>query len=218
MLAARKAAPSDRGELKTVPGGGYLTCDGHINPIASVKTSSAKAGPEPWVVRRATIGRAQPTDVARARTKAEAIAKAPPLLEEAAEKEKRYQGHVGKSVGWLGAHAPGSVDGDTVVSERNPLRGEEAPVSPKPVPEHVQKRARKTLAREQMHTLSRVAYTEGEKAEMKELFGKGRDAIKSGEDRQPFVEQREQITAEAKKRVSKRPVRRRDGGCTRHTK
>ena len=207
MLAARKAAPSDRGELKTVPGGGYLTCDGHINSIASVTTSSAKAGPEPMVVRRTTIGRAEPPEVARARTKAEAIAKATPLLEEAAEKEKRYQGHVGKSVGWLAANAPGRVDGDgdTVVSECNPLRGENAPVSPKPVPEHVQKRARETLAREQMHTLSRVAYTEGEKTEMKELFGKERDAIKCGEDRQPFVEQREQITAEAKKRGSKRP-------------
>ena len=75
MLAARKAAPSDRGELQTVPGGGYLTCDGHINPIASVKTSSAKSDTGPWVVRRTTIGRAQPPDVARARTKAEAIAK-----------------------------------------------------------------------------------------------------------------------------------------------
>ena len=83
------------------------------------------------------------------------------LLEEAAEKEERYQGHVGKSVGWLAANAPGRLDGDTVVSERNPLRGENAPVSPKPVPEHIQKRARETLAREQMHTLSRVAYTEG---------------------------------------------------------
>ena len=40
---------------------------------------------------------------------------------------------------------------------------------------------------------------------MKELFGKERDAIKSGEDRQPIVEQREQITAEAKKRGNKRP-------------
>lgn len=164
MLAARKAAPSDRGELKTVPGGGYLTCDGHINPIASVTTSSAKAGPEPRVARSVTTGRAEPPDVARARTKAETIAKAAPLLEEAAEKEERYQRHVGKSVGWLAANAPGRVDGDgdTVVSEqRKPFRGENAPVSPKPVPEHMQKRARETLAREQMHTLSRVAYTEG---------------------------------------------------------
>ena len=40
---------------------------------------------------------------------------------------------------------------------------------------------------------------------MKKLFGKERDAIKNGEDRQPFVEQREHITAEAKKRGSKRP-------------
>ena len=157
------------------------------------------------MVRSATIGRAQPPDVARGRTKAEVIAKAAPLLEEAAEKGKRYQGHVGKSVGWLGADAPGRGDGDTVVSERNPLRGENAPVSPKPMPEHIQKRTRETLAREQMHTLSRVAYTEGEKTEMQELFGKERDAIKSGEDRQPFVEQREQITGEAKKRGSKRP-------------
>ena len=44
------------------------------------------------------------------------------LLEEAAEKKERDQGHVGKSVGWLGANAPGrvDVDGDTVVGERNP--------------------------------------------------------------------------------------------------
>ena len=87
-----------------------------------------------------------------------------------------------------------------MVSERKPRRGENAPVSPKPVPEHIQERAL-----EQMHTLSRVAYTEGEKTEMQELFGKERDAIKSGEDRQPFAAQREQITAEAKKRGSKRP-------------
>ena len=129
------------------------------------------------------------------------------LLEEAAEKEERYQGHVRKSVGWLRANAPRRVDGDgdTVVSERNPLRGENAPASPKPVPEHIQKRTRETLAREQMHTPSRVAYTPDEKTEMKELFDKERAAIKSGEDRQPFVEQREQITAEAKKRGSKRP-------------
>ena len=91
------------------------------------------------------------------------------------------------------------------MSERKPFRDENAPVSPKPVPEHIQKRARETIAREQMHTLSRVAYTPDEKTEMKELFDKERDAIKSGEDRQPFVEQREQITAEAKKRGSKRP-------------
>ena len=110
-------------------------------------------------------------------------------------------------MGWLGANAPGrvDVDGDTVVGERNPLRSENAPVSPKPVPEHIQKRARETLAREQMHTLSRVAYTEGEKTEMKTLFGKERDAIRSGEDRQPFAEKRENITAEAKKRGDKRP-------------
>ena len=69
------------------------------------------------------------------------------MLEEAAEKEKRYQGHVGKSVGWLGTNAPGRGDGDTVVSERKPFRGENAPVSPKPVPEHIQKRARERLAR-----------------------------------------------------------------------
>ena len=56
-----------------------------------------------------------------------------------------------------------------------------------------------------MHTLSPVAYTVAEKTEMQELFGKKRDAIKSGEDHQPFVEQREQITAEAKKRGSKGP-------------
>ena len=40
---------------------------------------------------------------------------------------------------------------------------------------------------------------------MKELFGKERDAMKSGEDRQPFSDKREKITTEAKKRGSKRP-------------
>ena len=110
-------------------------------------------------------------------------------------------------MGWLAANAPGRVDGDgdTAVSERKPFRGENAPVSPKPVPEHIQKRARETLTREKMHTLSRVAYTEGEKTEMKELFGKERDAIKSGEDRQPFSDKREKITTEATKRGVRRP-------------
>ena len=40
---------------------------------------------------------------------------------------------------------------------------------------------------------------------MKELFGKERDAIKSGEDRQPFSDKREKITTEATKRGGRRP-------------
>ena len=69
----------------------------------------------------------------------------------------------------------------------------------------IQKAQRATLQKEQMGLLTRVAFTEQEKARIKELFATEYRALEEGEDREGLFAERDAITAVAARRGPRQP-------------
>ena len=64
---------------------------------------------------------------------------------------------------------------------------------------------RKALGLELLRLLTRVAFTDAERARVKELFALERDAMERGEERAALVAERDAITAAAEKRGPRKP-------------
>ena len=130
-----------------------------------------------------------------------------PPDEEPKDAPTLYQGHRGPGIGRLAAEIPDRIDGDkdTVAAERRPRRSDKSRISPEPVPPHLQAKVIDDLKRLQLRTFAQVAYTGEEKKRVTHLLREEREAVRSGEDRQPYIAEREGITAVARKRGQKQP-------------
>ena len=69
----------------------------------------------------------------------------------------------------------------------------------------IRKAQREALQKERLRLLARVAFTEREKARIKELFSAEYHALEEGEDRADLIAERDAITAVAKRRGPRQP-------------
>ena len=121
--------------------------------------------------------------------------------------ETLYRGHKDPGVGQLAAEISERRDGDkdTVAAEHRPRKGDAYPISPESVPQQLRERVIADLDRDQLRVLALAPYSQREKKRVKALFNGERRAVAAGKDRQPFIAEREGLTAEARKRGPRRP-------------